>query len=47
MKFIIIIVIFITLLVSDILVFDKEKLNDFLENIGKKSEKIYETIISK
>jgi len=30
MKFIIIIVIFITLLASDILVFDKEKLNDFL-----------------
>ena len=29
------------------IVFDKEKLNDFLENIGKKSERIYETIISK
>ena len=39
MKFIIIIVIFITLLASDILVFDKEKLKIFLKTLAKNLKK--------
>tara|TARA_B100000963_G_scaffold359161_1_gene385655 strand:+ start:1367 stop:1510 length:144 start_codon:yes stop_codon:yes gene_type:complete len=47
MKLILVAAIFIALLSTDILKFDKKKWNNFLEDIGEKSEKIYETIISK
>jgi|TARA_B100001939_G_scaffold275561_1_gene243636 hypothetical protein len=47
MKIIFIIIVLIALLATNILVFDKKKWNNFLESVGEKSEKIYETIIGK